>query len=149
LGSDDVVRKLAANAAAALLVLVTTAFITAPAAQAATTCSGTYVSGSRMNTYNPSNGNLIAITDAFRGNGNICVVTVKQNGYYGKLTYMQLWVYQGGKSPHDAGNFYYQAGPVTVPNSGCIHYELDLWNGPVPGGGVNIAQDYDYVGINC
>jgi hypothetical protein len=123
--------------------------VLAAAPAQADSCAGSQV-GQDMRTYNPSTGAVIALTRAYRGNGYICVVSVKQNGYYGKLTYMELHMFKSnGNHKVDAGNFYYQAGPVRMTDSGCIHYELDLWNGPVPGGGVNIAQDYYYPGINC
>ncbi|TDQ00254.1 hypothetical protein [Labedaea rhizosphaerae] len=140
-------RRFGTTAVVAGLVALSATVLTATPA-AADTCVGSQVAS--MNTTNPANGNIIAITRAYRGNGQICVVSVKQNGYYGKLTYMELWMYKSGVSPKvDKGNFYYMAGPVRMTDNGCIHFELDLWNGPVPGGGVNIRQDYYYPGVNC
>ena len=142
------IKKAVAGALAAVAVALPGSVVAAAPAQAATTCSGSYVTS--MRTYNPKNGNVIAITTAYRGGGRICVVSVKQNGYYGKLTKMALFMYKNnGNEKRDIGNFSYQAGPISMTDSGCIHFELDLWNGPVPGGGTNIRQDYYYPGINC
>jgi len=141
------IKRASAAVLAAIAVAVGGSVVAASPATAADTCAGSQVAS--MNTYNPSNGNLIAITRAYRGNGQICVVSVKQNGYYGKNTHMELWMYKAGVNPkNDSGNFLYMAGPVRMTDNGCIHFELDLWNGPTPGGS-NIAQDYYYPGVSC
>jgi len=121
----------------------------AQAVAAADTCAGSQV-GTTMTSKHPATGEVIALTRAYRGDGKICVVSVKQNSYYGKNTYMELHMYKSnGNHVVDNGNFLYTAGPVRMTNNGmCIHFELDLWNGPKPGS-TNIVQDYSYGGINC
>lgn len=103
-----------------------------------------------MTSRHPGTNEVIALTRAYRGDGQICVVSVKQNSYYNKNTYMELHMYKSnGNHVVDKGKFLYTAGPVRMTDNGmCIHYEIDIWNGPMLGSS-NIVQDYYHPGISC
>jgi hypothetical protein len=120
----------------------------AHAATLADTCAGSQVGGTMTSTH-PATGEVIALTRAYQGDGKFCVVSVKQNSYYGKNTYMELHMFKSnGNHVDDNGNFLYMAGPIRMTNNGmCVSFEIDLWNGPKPGSTNIVQQNSGW--INC
>ncbi|HVK23792.1 MAG TPA: hypothetical protein VM677_20750 [Actinokineospora sp.] len=118
--------------------------VNVPQAAAEEGCSGSHVRS--VNHYN-SAGTLIAVSGAYWDGTYMCLVTVKKNSYYGKLTRIQQI---SNRKNLSTGNYtyktndetvYYWAGPLKVNGvNACINFEVDLWNA----NGVNVAQDYNY-----
>jgi hypothetical protein len=108
--------------------------VTAPAASAATTCSGTLID--QINhTYG---GTHVATTYLYWDGTNNCALSVKAGSYYGVSSRMSLVLMTEDDQKGDSGYFKYQAGPVALYGKGkCIAFELDMWK---PNGGANFLQ---------
>jgi hypothetical protein len=97
--------------------------VMAPAASAATSCSGTLID--QIN--HTAGGTHVATTYLYWDGTNNCAVSVKAS-YYGTSTRMALVLMTQTDQKGDQGNFKYQAGPVSLYGKGkCIAFELDMW----------------------
>ncbi|MZD05122.1 hypothetical protein GTW43_08490 [Streptomyces sp. SID5785] len=114
---------------------------TAPAASAATSCSGTLIDQINHYDYTKSSHPHVATTYLYWDGTYNCAKSVKAGSYYGVSSRMNLdlWTKAGGHA-NDSGTFLYSAGPIKVNGKGtCINFELDMWR---PNGGTNFLQDH-------